>query len=508
MSNKKGKTGPREIALLVLNQYFKKRKSLKNIINKNFKDRNLSGLDRRFIFNIVKGTVRYYIKIDFILSLFSDKDLRNIDFIVLNILRMGIYQLMYMDRVPDYSALDESVKLAKKRANYPSSKFVNAALRKISSVDDINLFFKKKIKDMDNEALRISKEYSYPEWLVDYWLKCYGREKTILILKSLNENPLYYLRFNRDNISPEELAGEFELKPVNGVFKGFDITGGKSKGSKNLFFLKEILDDTVGTYSVQEISESEIYKKGLVTVQDISSQLAVKYFLRPRRGDKVLDVCAAPGGKTSYIAQILKDKGELVSVDISSRRLELLRDSMERLGLDNVKVVEADAGEPGFLKSSGGAGDSKAGAGIKGTDIYREYFDSILIDAPCSAFGTISKNPDAKYNKSMDDVIRLSAMSYSMMVNCDRYLKTGGKLIFYTCTLSPAENQNMIERFLKEFRGKYVCEKNDFIDKITSIKNSDVYRGISYPEGCLEIMPYYFESEAGFVCCLRKNKAG
>ncbi len=520
LNDKRDRINPREVTLLILNQYFKKTKSLKDIINKYFRDYKFSELDRRFIFNIAKGTVRYYIKIDFIISLFSDKEIKSIDFIVLNILRMGIYQLMYMDRVPDYSTLNESVKLAKKNANLPSSKFVNAILRKISSVPDLNLILEEKIKEAGDETTRVRTKYSYPCWLVEYWLKWYGKEKTILILKSLNKNPLYYLRFNRGKISLEDLAREFDLKPVYGNFSSLDVGGGhdykvidvnkfreKYDKYENLKFLEEMLDDTVGVYSVQDISETEIYKKGLVTVQDLSSQLAVKHFLEPRKGDKILDICAAPGGKTSYIAEILENKGELISVDINGERLKVLRDNMARIGKSNIKVVEADATKPYFLSGSISIEDDASRMNRIRPDIYREYFDSILIDAPCSAFGTISKNPDAKYNKTIEDVKRLSGMSYRIMVNCDRYLKVGGRLVFYTCTLSPVENQQMIEKFLKEFKGKYIPKKIDFLDKMASILNLNNSSGSNYPGGCFEIMPYYFTSEAGFVCCMEKRKA-
>ncbi len=518
MNEKRSRTSPRKIALLILIRYFKKRKSLKDIINSCFMDYKLSELDKRFIFNIVKGTVRCYLKIDFVISLFSDKEIKSIDFKVLNILRMGIYQLMYMDKVPDYSSVNESVELAKRNASVSSSKFVNAILRRISSVSDLNLFMGEKTEELsEDEAERISINYSYPGWLVKYWTTWYGKEKTVLICRSLNQSPHTYLRLNKNKITRKKLlkelnAGSRELinrksgsLDAKRIYEPLSDIEAGSDNYKQFISHEGVLEDAIEVSSVQDISGTNVYRKGMVSVQDISSQIAVKYFLRPRKGEKILDLCAAPGGKTAYIAELTEDKAEVVSVDISRKRLKLLQDNMERLNIKNVRVIEANAAESDFLEKGREVRKGKDFESKKIPNSYNRYFDKILIDAPCSAFGTISKNPDVKYNKTMDDIIRLSAMSYMMMVNSGRYLKAGGKLIFYTCTLSPIENQQVINRFLEEFKGKYTIVKSDIPDELMSILN--LKKEIIDPDKktCLEIMPYYFESEAGFVCSLIKN---
>ncbi len=498
LSEKSSSANPRRITLLILNEYFKKKKSLKDIINFYFKNYRLSGLDKRFIFNIVKGTVRYYLKIDFLLSFFSDKKIKDIDFMVLNILRMGIFQFMYMDKVPSYSIVNESVELAKKNVTLSSSKFVNAVLRKVNSVPNIDSFAKDKIDRLvEDEVDKISINYSYPGWLVKYWFDWYGKEKTILICQSLNENPHIYLRFNKNKVTIDELTREMDVISVDFGQLPTGISG--------------MLDGIIEVSSVQDITKTEIYRKGLVSVQDLSSQIAVSYFINPQEGEKVLDVCAAPGGKTAYIAELVKNEGKVVSVDISKNRLEVLKDNLERLNIRNARIIEADAAKPGFLDrrmdiliSKGSECRTKA-SDKKGLKNIAGYFDKILIDAPCSAFGTISKNPDAKYNKVMNDIIRLSNMSYRIMVNCDRYLKVGGKIVFYTCTISPVENQQVIDRFLEEFKDKYRIERSSISDKLMSFSGqpkNDICLG---KEACLEIMPYYFGSEAGFVCSLLKN---
>jgi len=492
LNEKRDGANPRKIALLILDEYFRKKRSLKDIINFYFKEHRLSGLDKRFIFNIVKGTVRYYLKIDFLLSFFSDKKIKDIEFTVLNILRMGIFQLMYMDKVPPYSIVNESVELTKKNVTLSSSKFVNAVLRKVSQVPNINSFVKEKIEKLTgDETGRISIDYSYPLWLVKYWFDLYGKEKTALICKSLNENPHIYLRFNKNKITAGELTGEINIIPV-------DI-GKLSSG------ISRMLDGVIEVSSVQDITGTDAYRKGLVSVQDLSSQIAVKCFLSPEKGEKVLDTCAAPGGKTAYIAELVGSYGEVVSVDISGKRLKVLQDNLDRLNIKNVRIIEADTAKPDFLEGNRDIKENKVSKNERAPAGYTGYFDKILVDAPCSAFGTISKNPDAKYNKMMKDIIRLSEMSYKIMVNCDRYLKTGGKIVFYTCTLSTIENQQVIGKFLGEFKDKYRMERSSISLELISFSGQLKNDASLREEACFEIMPYYFGSEAGFVCSILKN---
>lgn len=479
LNDKRKGTNPRKIALLILNQYFKAGKSLKDTIDQYLKSYSLSALDRRFIFNMAKGTVRYFLRIDFLLSLFSDKKIKDIDFKVLNILRMGVYQLLYMDKVPPYSAVDECVKLARSNVSVSSSKFVNAVLRRLSTISNTGLFTEEEIdRSAAGEIDKISIKYSFPTWLVKYWLDCYGKKKTVLILRSLNENPHVYLRFDKDKTSDQELKKEIDIVPPSG---------------------KPLLDDAAEVSSVQNISGTDVYRNGLISVQDLSSQMAVRYFLEPGESERVLDVCAAPGGKTAYIAELVGSRGKVFSVDVNRERLKLLKSNLDRLKIKNVRVIEADAEEADFLHKSRDIGET--------ADDFTGYFDRILIDAPCSAFGTISKNPDVKYNKTMNGIIQLSKMSYRMMVNCSRYLKAGGRLVFYTCTLSHLENQMVIEKFLKNSDSKYKIERPKIMSRFNSIlrhRNKYENQGL---KTCFEIMPYYFNSEGGFVCSLVKKSA-
>ena len=518
-------TNPRAISLLILSEYFKRKYSLKKIIEKYFKEYKLSSLDRRFIYNIVKGTLRNLLRIDFCIYLFSNKKIENIDFPVLNILRMGIYQLIFMDRIPSYSVVDESVNITKKSISLSSSKFVNAILRRLSSINSVNKYIEKKLKNIiKDEIKRISIWYSFPEWLIKYWIENYGSNKAILICKSLNENPYFYLRFNKNKITREELIKKLDLKSNDTSVDNLNIEIMQTSALDNVkeesdnhtkgYILSDgVLEETIEVSGIQGIFESDVYKKGLISIQDLSSQIAVKYFLKPEKGEKVLDVCSAPGGKTTYIAQLMENKGEIISVDISKSRLRMLEENLERLDIKNVRIVIEDAAKPDFLdrhkeilsnESLEHPGEVFAGNN-NGSKSTVGLFDKILVDAPCSAFGTISKNPDVKYNKRKEDLIRLSDISCRILSNCNKYLKAGGKVVFYTCTISPIENKMVIEKFIERFKGKYELEILNLYEDLKPIlkykEEAERLKKISF----FEIMPFYFKSEGGFICSLIKK---
>jgi len=485
----------REVAFFILNEYFRTKKPLKNIINKKFSIFKPSSRDKRFISNIIKGTIRYLLKIDFCIDLFSNKPTGRMDYSVLNILRMGVYQLAYMDRVPSYSVVNESVEITKKNLSNPSSKFINALLRKISSIDSIKLFINNKINELVEDYLKkISIKYSYPYWIVKYWTENYGSKKTEKICLALNKEPSFFIRINRlKNLKKDLIKKLLDKKGINlKTDKLTDEFINYTEKEKNLF------EDVIVTDSVQNIENIDFYKEGTFTIQDLSSQIAVKYFVRPKKGEIILDLCSAPGGKTTYMAELMGNEGKIVSVDINGKKQKLLDDNIRRLGINNVIILIADASKPDYLETG------SCNLGDYGSKDYIESFDKIFIDSPCSAFGTISKNPDVKYNKKLEDLHHLADKSYNILINCHKYLKTGGMIIFYTCTISHLENQKTIEKFLKKFGSKYKLEKLKIFNKIKPISTYNKADIDLREKDYFEIMPYYFNSEAGFICKLIK----
>jgi len=495
---------PRKTALDILDRYFESGTRLKVLFNEILDSSGLSGLDRRFAFNLVKGTVRYVIRLDFIISSIAKRKLESIDPVILNILRMGIFQLQFMDRVPSYSIVDESVKLAKSKSPYASG-FVNAVMRKTSSVDNADIFLEgllRKKKASKVEVLSI--RYSYPGWIIEYWMEHFGREKTIKLCRYLNRTPGFYLRVNKvlagddKNIAKRlrsmgAAAVDLKAAGLRDLQKDFTKVFGPIAVSAHRKEDKKFFSQAARIASAHGLEKTKLFLEGLVTLQDISSQMAVRYFLDPRPGEKVLDVCAAPGGKTSFMAELMENEGEIVAVDISDEKLKFLRQNISRMRSGIVKTLRADASRSDFL------------AGEK----YYGYFDRIFVDAPCSALGTISKNPEVKYNKKKEDIERLSGNTLAILSACGPYLKKGGRLVFYTCTLSPVENQQVVENFIENSGDKYIVEKAGCSPVAQGLYGDEpgdrAGNGDKGVDMQLEIMPYYLGSEGGFVSVFKKR---
>ncbi len=487
----------RVASLKILNIYFSNKNTsltLKKIINDFFKKNNFSEQDKRLIYNIVKGTVKFLYLIDYTIKIFSNIKIEKINFEVLNLLRLSIYQLFFLKKIAHYAVLNEGVEITKKISGVHTAKFVNAVLRKISSIDNLYDYISKHLNDnVKNNTLKLSILHSFPLWLIEYWNKNFSLNKIEKLCKSLNDETYNFIRVNRCKISKEQLLNNTELKNVIDPiylpeFSQIHTLIDEDKKNKNSFpkfilnlikMKEKLLEDVLVLKSTQGLKELCCFKNGYFSINDLSSQIAVKFFLNPGENEKILDLCGAPGGKATYIAELTNNKCEIVSVDISEKRLNLFKENISRLQLNNITLVNSDISENNFLEKI---------SFFKQKLNFNNYFDKILIDPPCSAFGTISKNPDVKYNKSYEDVIRLSELSFKMLNNCIKYLKPKGKILFYTCTISCIENQNVINNFLK---------LNKFNFKIAKLKQDE--------DDYFEIMPYYFKSEAGFIAILEKT---
>ncbi|MHB9129444.1 MAG: methyltransferase domain-containing protein, partial [Candidatus Humimicrobiaceae bacterium] len=250
-----------------------------------------------------------------------------------------------------------------------------------------------------------------------------------------------------------------------------------------------------------DLIKTDLLSSGLIYIQDLSSQIALRYFLEPKANEKILDVCSAPGGKAINSSIMMNNTGKIIAVDNSLERIALIKENIKKMNIKNIEIMLADATMKSFLKTGFSEGET-----IKNNkqNIHDLKFDKIFIDAPCSALGTAAKNPDTKYNKNMGDIENLKKNSLKILENCDEYLKIGGKIVFYTCTLSRIENFEVIENFLTLYKNKYeidIIDTEKIFDEI-SPENKNEY--ILKSEGYFEIMPYYFKSEGATVCSIIK----
>ncbi|SJZ35453.1 16S rRNA (cytosine(967)-C(5))-methyltransferase RsmB [Garciella nitratireducens] len=405
MKNQDSLENPREVALKVLYKIDKNNAYSNICLKKILNHTSLKPLDRAFVTQLVYGVIKNKFRIDWIISQFSNTPIKKISPWVLNILRLGIYQMLYLDKIPQSAAVNESVKLGKKYGHKRISGFINGILRSISrSPQEILQPDKKDIVHF------LSIYYSHPKWMVEKWIKEYGKDFTIDLLKKNNEAPSISVRTNTLKISRERLIDLLQKE---------DIVTKKGEWCPEAIILENI----------SNIDKNKYFKEGLFQVQDQSSML-VAHVLNPKENQLVIDVCAAPGGKTTHIAQKMNNTGKIIARDIYDHKLSLIKQNRDRLGISNIILEKYNALEV----------DS---------DLIGQA-DRVLLDAPCSGLGIIRRKPDLKWNKCFNDIKKITILQYKMLENAGKYLKKGGILVYSTCTINPDENFNIVKKFLNK----------------------------------------------------------
>ncbi|MGN0621156.1 MAG: 16S rRNA (cytosine(967)-C(5))-methyltransferase RsmB [Porcipelethomonas sp.] len=395
-------------AVKLLGKTFGKNGYSNIILDSALAESDMDKREKKLCCAVYYGVIERAVTLDHIISCYSRQKISKLRPDILNILRTGIYQLKYMDSIPDSACVNESVKLAKQMKLQNLSGFVNAVLR--SFIRD-----EKKIKLPEDRIQRLCVEYSAPEELVRHLLENYSRENAVSLLESSVGRPPVSVRINTLKKSREEILAEIaDLEPSETVCRnGFLINTGN-------------------------VTEHAAFGKGLFHVQDIASQLCCEA-LAPKKGETVLDVCAAPGGKSFTMAELMEDEGKILSFDIHENRVGLIRNGAERLGIRSVNAGQGDAL-------------------VHNPEL--EGADKVLCDVPCSGLGVIRRKPEIKY-KPFAEFEKLPEIQYAILENAASYLKKGGELVYSTCTVNPAENENVTNRFLAEhrnFRGVPVLE--------------------------------------------------
>ncbi len=395
----------RELALKVLYK-IDKDEAYSNIVlseelNKNKKI--LTEKDIGLISEIVYGVTTWKLTLDEIIKKHSKIKIKKISIWILNILRMGIYQIIFLDKIPKSAAVNESVNLAKRYGHSSSSGFVNAILRKTEEQDYEDFF---QIKD---DIERISKTTSMPEWIIKELLKNNNIEQVEQICKNSNLKPKVTIRINKLKISKNEFI--------------------KKLKENNIDFEETEYDDFLILKKVKNIENLQIFKSGFFTVQDISAGLAVKV-LEPQEGQSILDACSAPGGKTTYIAELMNNNGKITAWDIYEHRTNLIKQTAQRLGITIINANVQDATK--FDKN------------------LVQKFDKILVDSPCLGIGVIKRKPDIKWRRKPEDIEEITQIQKTILENCSKYLKPGGELVYSTCSIFKEENEDIITDFLNK----------------------------------------------------------
>ncbi|MBR3255085.1 MAG: 16S rRNA (cytosine(967)-C(5))-methyltransferase RsmB [Clostridia bacterium] len=441
----------REIALKVLYKIEKEEAysniALDDAINNNRK--NLNEKDIGLISQIVYGVTTWRLTLDAIIEKNSKIKLKKISPWILNILRMGIYQIIFLDKIPNHSAVDESVNLAKRYGNQGSKGFVNAVLRKITVKDYEDLF------NIENKIEKISKTQSMPVWIIEELFKNNKIEDVEEICKNLNLKPDITIRVNNLKTNKQELKDILTKKNI--VCEEIsNVTNNNEAISKEL---DKQHQDFLIIKNAKNIENLEEFRNGLFTVQDTSAGLTA-IMLDPKENETILDACSAPGGKTTYIAELMNNNGKICAWDIYPHRIKLIEDNCKRLGISIVKTKIQDASQPQNDLTKQQPTDNQESL---------QLFDKILLDVPCLGIGVIKRKPDIKWQRKPEDVQEIANLQYEILQNCAKFLKENGILVYSTCSILQEENENIIRKFLQENK-KFKIEKEV---KIVPSKEAD-----------------------------------
>lgn len=401
----------RKLALEVLLKV-EKQKAYSNLaLNAAFKRTQLSERDRAFVTALVQGVMRNKLHLDEVIQSLSKQPMQKLSPSVVNILRLSFFQLEEMDDIPHSAVVNVAVELAKSSGHKGHATFVNGVLRnylrqKKTASDHPEM----KINDMDSSPEKLSTDYSVPEWIVNRWISNFGKEEAIELLKFAKSTPPVIIRSCETAITPEGLQMILENKGVK-FHQGSLV--------KSCF----IIDKMKGPPE-----KLPGYEEGMFSVQDESAAFA-SLVVEPQKGDFVIDLCAAPGGKSVHLSEMLDNTGRVIAVDKSESRLNLIKKNRTRLGLKNLETAVADG---------------------------REYkadrlADRVLLDAPCTGTGVINRRADLRYQREEMDVSALVELQRELLANAATLLKPGGVLVYSTCSLEPEENFDTIRWFLKEF---------------------------------------------------------
>ncbi|MBQ7075458.1 MAG: 16S rRNA (cytosine(967)-C(5))-methyltransferase RsmB, partial [Clostridia bacterium] len=356
---------------------------------------------------IVYGVTDKRRRLDYIIENYSTQKLNKISVWIKNILRMGIYQILFMDKIPPSAAVNESVKLAKRYGHGASAGFVNAMLRNIVRNGDVTY-------PKDN----ISIFYSVPDWMTDLFVSQYGLENTIKIFDAFSKVSPTTIRVNRIKTTTDVLKARLENAGIK---------------VKNTDY-----DDILEISDFGDIGKLKEYKEGLFTPQDVSAYLTGTT-LNPEKNDFIIDVCAAPGGKTTHLAEIINNDGTIIAFDLYPHKVDIIESNCKRLGITCVNANVWDS--------------------MKLNEEYIGKADKVLADVPCSGLGVIGKKFDIKWHRTPEDLKEIIKMQDIILENASKYLKHGGELVYSTCTINKQENEEVVNRFIEKSNFKITEEK-------------------------------------------------
>ena len=438
-------------AVLELLETIEKNQAYSNLLlNKTIEKDQIDSKDIGLLTEIVYGTLQRKMTLDYYLEPFL-KGQKKLQSWVPSLLRLTLYQMVYLDRVPDRAAIYEAVEIAKKRGHKGIANLVNGVLRNIqrSGLRDL--------AEITDPVERLAMETSHPMWLVTRWVNQFGYDQTKAMCEINNTAPLQTARVNVTKITRDDCLALLEQE-------GYQV--------EKSVIVPEAIKCLKGN-----LASSSAFKKGLLTIQDESSML-VAYALNVQAEEVLLDACAAPGGKSTHLAERLNNTGKVISLDLHEHKVKLIDANAKRLGLTNIETQTLDSRNVQERFAP-------------------ETFDRILLDAPCSGFGVMRRKPDMKYTKQEEDIHRLQTIQTKLLSAVAPLLKKDGILVYSTCTMDKEENDQVVETFLQEHE--------DFSGDLTLTSRMPAPVRPLINDFSLQILPQNFGSDGFYIACLRKK---
>ena len=439
--------GVRGLAVKILNSVERSDSYLDKLLDKEMRDSELNGPDKALLYEIVHGVVRWMGRLDWVLSGFYKGQFSKAIPNLKNGLRVALYQILFLDRVPDHAAVNEAVEFVKKLQGQKPADLTNAILRNIIRSKNA-IRFPDPIEDLIGY---LSAYYSHPSWMVKRYLKRFDRESTEKLLAANNEKPYLTLKINTLKVSSYEF---------NRLLQTVNLKYSSGKYLPEFFKFHNLTNITAWKY----------FTEGFFNIQDESAGIACR-LLDPQPGMKVLDLCAAPGGKTMFIASLMQDKGELVALDRYESRLDIMKKNIIRMNFNCIKTIAVDALE------------------------YEENnFDRVLADVPCSGTGTLSKKPDIKWKRDLLDIHKMTELQSKLLAKASKLVKPGGIVVYSTCSIEPEENFSIVEKFLQTN------------PEFTLLNAGDVFpESLVDENGCTQTLPHIHFMDGAFAAKLMRK---
>ncbi len=442
----------RTLAVKILTRVERTDSYLEKLIDYEIKTEALNDYDKSLLNEICHGVIRWMRRLDWFLNGFYRGQWEKCMPEIKNTLRVALYQILFLNKIPDYAAVNEATEFVKRISTQKHADVVNGLLRTIIRTKEELIYPTREI----DEVKYLGIMQSHPNWMVKRWIQRFGFEEAEKLAESNNKRPILTIRINTLKTSKEEFL--------------------KSLAEKNIVYrFCKYAENFVTLRLMSKIYLDEDFKNGSYAIQDESAGI-VSLLLNPRPDDVILDMCAAPGGKSTHMAQLLHNKGRIIAVDKYDAKIKMLKTNAERLGVTNIEFVQDDAAE--FTEEV----------------ITSQKFDKILLDAPCSGLGVLSKKPDIRWKREIEDIIGLSKMQRRLLENASNYVKDGGVIVYSTCTTEPEENMDVVKDFLASHPEFVIDDASRYIGK-------DLVNG----DGCIETFPHRHNIDGSFAVRLVKK---